>query len=65
MRIGTSEPVGPLLERSPIGASAKKILNATSESEGNFTTVNGYDKKGVSLGFIQFAGGSQSVSEFD
>jgi hypothetical protein len=54
---GNSEPVGPLLERSNLGTSAKKILNATSDSEGNFTALNGYDKKGVSLGFIQFAGG--------
>jgi hypothetical protein len=55
---GRSEPVGPIIEASHLGVSAKNILKATSKHEGNFASVNGYDRMGVSFGMIQFAGGA-------
>jgi hypothetical protein len=55
---GKPEKVGLVIDASPLGPSAKTILKATSANEGDFSSINGYDKKGVSLGFVQFAGGA-------
>src|SRR5262249_33812579 len=43
-----------------IGESPKKILELISEKEGGFETVNMYDIKRVTWGFVQWAGGSES-----
>ncbi len=55
--IDEGQPTAPVIDATTLGPSTKTILKATSDHEGAFGTVNGYDKAGVSLGIIQFAGG--------
>jgi hypothetical protein len=54
---GNKQPIAPVVDASNLGPSAKTIVKATSANEGDFSSINGYDKKGVSLGLVQFAGG--------
>jgi hypothetical protein len=42
---------------SGLTGSAPTVLKATSVNEGNFSTINGWDHKGITFGFIQMAGG--------
>jgi hypothetical protein len=51
------EPVAPVIDATSLSSSTKTVLRATSAHEGTFGSVNGYDRMGVSFGFIQFAGG--------
>jgi len=45
------------IDRAPFSQSTKNVLLATSANEGSFSSINGYDKKGISFGLIQLAGG--------
>jgi hypothetical protein len=45
------------VDRSGFSESAKNVLKGTSANEGAFDTINGWDSKGITFGFIQMAGG--------
>jgi hypothetical protein len=49
--------VGAAIDASGYSDSVKTVLKATSANEGTFSSINGYDKKDVTFGFIQMAGG--------
>jgi hypothetical protein len=49
--------VGGAIDASEYSDSVKTVLKATSANEGTFTSINGYDKKALTFGFIQMAGG--------
>jgi hypothetical protein len=48
------------MTNADLGSSRTKILKAVSGFEGGFDSVNSYDKKQVTWGFVQWAGGSHS-----
>jgi hypothetical protein len=54
---GDRPAVKTAIDRSGFGASAKNVLMGTSANEGTFGTINGWDSKGITFGFIQMAGG--------
>ncbi|HEY0705426.1 MAG TPA: hypothetical protein VGG33_01440 [Polyangia bacterium] len=56
--IGKRESVGPVIDATNLSESTKVILKATSASEGDFSSINGYDRMNLSFGYIQFAGGA-------
>jgi hypothetical protein len=49
--------VDAAITRSGLTGSAPTVLKATSVNEGNFSSINGWDHKGITFGFIQMAGG--------
>jgi hypothetical protein len=52
----TPAKVAAAIDKTTYSASVKSVFKGVSSNEGTFSTINGYDSKGITFGFIQMAG---------
>jgi hypothetical protein len=58
--------VNNAIDATQYSDSTKNVFKGVSSNEGTFSSVNGYDSKGITFGFIQMAGGGagETFSDF-
>jgi hypothetical protein len=58
--------VNTAIDATHYSDSTKNVFKGVSSNEGTFSSVNGYDSKGITFGFIQMAGGGagETFSDF-